>query len=59
MNVDTILISLKDKEFYSLRDVGSTYLTVVALYEQLAELSVLIHSHSIWWFRVTIFFYGT
>jgi hypothetical protein len=55
-NIGTILTSLKDKEYFLLSDVGSTYLTVVLLCGPFAELSVLIHSHSSLCFRTKFFF---
>jgi hypothetical protein len=54
-NIGTILTSLRDNEYFLLRDVGSTYVTVVSLCGQLAELSVLIHSHSNLCFRAIVF----
>ena len=41
-DVGTLLISLMINEFFSLHDVGSTYLTVVWWFGELIELSVLI-----------------
>ena len=43
-DIATILISIRIGEFFILRDVGSTYLTVLASFGQLAELSQLISS---------------
>lgn len=42
LDIFKILISLKINEFFSLRDVGSTYLIVVAWCGQLVKLSLLI-----------------
>ena len=54
-NIGTILNIVKDKEYFLLSDVGSTYLNVVSLCGPHAELSVLIHSHSSLCFRATVF----
>jgi hypothetical protein len=54
-NIGTILTSRRDKEYFLFRDVGSTYLTLVPLCGQLAELSVLIHSRKSLCFRATFF----
>jgi hypothetical protein len=43
-NRGTIVISVRVDEFFSLREVGSTYLTMVARNGQRVELSVLISS---------------
>ena len=55
-NIGTILTSRRNNEYFWLRDVGSCYLSVVPLCGQLAELSVLIHSHNSLCFKATVFF---
>jgi hypothetical protein len=55
-NIGALLTILRDNEYFLIRDVGSTYLSVVLLCGQLVELSVFIRSHSSLCFRATDFF---
>ena len=55
-DINTSMISLSINDFFSLRDVGSTDLTVVVWWGMLVELSVLIHPHSSLCFRIAFLF---
>jgi len=57
LDIGIILISLRIKEFFSLRDIGSTYVTVIEWFGQLVELSMLISSSRQFLIQSCNFFY--